>query len=60
MSYRTLTIHEEPGGSSLVVLAWFAQVDDESVRAGVSLPASLSVSDRHEVCLVLMGGESLA
>ena len=54
-----LTLHEEPGCSTLEVLARLAEVDDESVGAGVSLPHSLLVTDRHKVSLVLVGREGL-
>ena len=49
-----LTLHEEPGCSSLEVLARLAEIDDESVRAGVSLPASLLLLHHHAVRLVLV------
>ena len=50
----SLTLDEEPGSSSLEVPAWLAEVEYESVGAGVSLPGSLLVLHHNTVRLVLM------
>ena len=50
--FKRLTVWEEPGSSSLEVLARLSEVDEES------LPHSLLVLHHHTVRLVLGGGDS--